>query len=159
MVLQVLAYAGKFMAQGDAVALQFRCRADAREHEQLWRVDATGAEYHLALGEQTLHLAALADFHAYRAIALQQYPVGEDATQHLEVGPVEDGMEEGSCGAAAFAIDLGDVEGADTFLFGAVEVLVVVPAQFVGGLVEHVVDRAGATQFGDVQFTAATVPG
>ncbi|MCY1424056.1 hypothetical protein D9M71_397880 [compost metagenome] len=147
------------MAQGDAVAGQFGGRADAGEHQQLWGVDAAGAEDHLVLGMEVQHLAVLADFHAHRAFAFQQYAVGEGRAQHMEVGSVEDRMEECPRRAAAFAIDLGDVEGADAFLLGAIEVGVVAPAEFVGGLVEHLVDRAGAAQLGDVQLAAPAVPG
>ena len=56
-VLQVLPHAGQGVRDGDAVALQFIGRADARQLQQLRRLDRAGGQQHL--GRFGRHLQAL----------------------------------------------------------------------------------------------------
>lgn len=147
------------MALDDAVARQFRRRADAGEQQELRRVDRAGAEDHFAACLQLHDLASLADLHAGGAGTFQQHAQGQRRAEHGEVGPRQGRVQEGARRATAFAVDLGDVERADAFLALAVEVGVVRPAHFLGGLEEHLVDRPRAALRGDVQLAAAAVPG
>ena len=61
-------------------------RADARQQQQLRRVDRAGRQQHLALGAQQLaRRGALAHAHADGAVALELDAEHGDARAHLEV--------------------------------------------------------------------------
>ena len=83
-VVQVLAHARQIVHHRNAVLLQLRARANAREHQQLGRQQRPGAEQHFARGAH-FQLPALAVLHAHRTAALHQHPRGLRAGDDLQV--------------------------------------------------------------------------
>jgi hypothetical protein len=82
-VLQVLAHTGQVVQHGNAVLLQVRLRADAREHEQLGRAVGPGAQDHFLAGTDLLHLAVAAQFHADGRLAFENDLAGVAPVQHV----------------------------------------------------------------------------
>ena len=122
-VVQVRADAGQVVHHGDAVLLQLRARADARQHQQLRRLQRAGAQQHLARAP-----AAAA---AGRRCAPPRRPrAGLPAgcawcgrsVDHLQVGPAQVRRQVGLGGAEALAVLVRHLVHAHAFLRGAVEV-------------------------------------
>ena len=84
MVLQVLADSGEVVDDVDAERLELARVADARELEQLRRVDRAAAEDHLA-GLDPLGPDAARDLDPDRARAVEQDAIHERAAADLEV--------------------------------------------------------------------------
>ncbi len=72
MVLKVLADAREFMDLLNTVLGELRLRADAREQEQLRRVDGTTSQNHFAPGHQALQAGGGFYFHTGGVFAVQQ---------------------------------------------------------------------------------------
>src|SRR5690606_2164947 len=121
-VLQVGAHAGTIEQDVDAVPAQFGLRADARQHQQLRRVDRAAAEDHLAPGPVVERAAAFPAGHAGRAPAVEGDALDHGAGAHGEVRARPGGVEVSDRGGAARAVALGDLVQADAELRGAVEV-------------------------------------
>ena len=81
-VLEVLADARQVLGDEDAVIAKVAGRADARQHQQLGRVDRAAAEDHL-VGEDVLCVVLAAvppqDLHADRPAVLDEHPAHERA--------------------------------------------------------------------------------
>ena len=113
---------GRSCTTRDAVLLQLRARADARQHQQLRRLQRAGAEQHLAPRLQLLQLAADAHLHADRAPAFEQDARGVGLGHHLQVGAAQVRRQVGLGGAEALAVLVRHLVHAHAFLRGAVEV-------------------------------------
>jgi len=108
-VVQVLAHAGQVVHGGDAVPLQLRARADAREHQQLGREQRAGAQQHFARAAQLAQFTAAAA--AWRDCSINcrrsASRPGVSATAAAAVALVVNGLgllmrPPGPCGHAAF---------------------------------------------------------
>ena len=157
MVLQVLAHAGQVVQHGDAVLLQVRRGADAREHEQLGRAEGTRAQDHLLAGTDLLHLAVAAQFHTDGRLAIENDLAGVAPVQHREVLAVGVGVQVGPRGVPALAVVLRDLGGRHAELAGAVVVGVERNAFFNAGGTESLVGGRGAAQVAHMQRAAVAV--
>jgi hypothetical protein len=122
MVLEVAADAGAIEQHRDAGFAQPVGRADAGELEELRRTDGAGAEDHLAAGGDLVRDAAAAEADAGGLEPVEQHALGQRFGLDAEVGPAEDGPEEGGGGGDADAPALVDVEIAGAFVVSGVEV-------------------------------------
>ena len=73
-ILQVLADAGQGMHAPRCRAAQLVGGADARQHQQLRRIDGAGGEHDFALARATSMLAEPQVVHANGALALEDQP-------------------------------------------------------------------------------------
>ena len=71
MILQVLAHAAQRDFHGDTLGAQFIWIADARQHQQLRRVDDAAAKNDFAVGMRDDVLAALGIFDAGGTLAVE----------------------------------------------------------------------------------------
>jgi len=97
---------------------------DAREPEHLRREVGAGADDHLAIGAELVHLGQPRPGDADRARAVEQHAMHVEVRLDREVGPVEDRVQVGHRGAAAPAVARGQLVPAETVLRRPVEVLV-----------------------------------
>src|SRR6218665_2024670 len=108
---------------------QQRCRADARELQQLRGIDCAGAPDDLAAGARRDHLATVPDLHAGAALAAVGLPVddepgGQGAGPHLEVRAAgATGAPKGFGAVRAPAAFLVLLEVAHALVVAAVEVV------------------------------------
>src|SRR6266404_8907243 len=86
-ILQVLAHARQRAHHVDAVGGELMLRADARQHQQLRRVDRTRAQDHLAPRAHLVKDTAAPITHTDRPPPLEQYAGGEGVRARSEVGP------------------------------------------------------------------------
>ncbi|MCY1346045.1 hypothetical protein D9M69_321200 [compost metagenome] len=156
-VLQVLADAGQVHPQRNAQALQLGGRADAGEHQRLRRAEGAGGEDHLAPRAHFLDLLAVVVAHPDAARALEDQAVEGGVEIELEVGTLQVGPQVALGRAAALAVLLGDLVAEAAILLAAVVVLGAGDALRLGGAHEHLAQRAGRLQLGDVQRTAGAV--
>src|SRR6218665_387359 len=107
---------------------QQRCRADARELQQLRWIDCAGAQDDLAAGARRDHLATVPDLHAGAALAAVGLPVddepgGQGAGPHLEVrAAVATAAQKGFAAVPTPAPFLVPREGAPAPVVAGVEV-------------------------------------
>ena len=158
-VVQVLAHARQIVHHGNAVLLQLRARANAREHQQLGRQQRPGAEQHFARGAHFLQLPTLAVLHAHRTAALHQHPRGLRAGDDLQVRPAQVRREVALGGAVAFPILVGDLVQAHAFLVWPVEVQVVRVARLHPGVHKALAHAVRRAQVGHVEGPALPVQG
>ena len=158
-VLQVLPHARQRMGHGDAVALQFLLRADARQQQQLRRAERAAAQYRLAPRTHLPQLAALVVGHARGAPAVEQHTRRHGLRDHLQVGPRQMGCEKGLGGAATLAVALRHLVEEGALLLRAVVVRVGGEAVHLRSLLEHLVDGAVVARVGHVQRAALAVEG
>ena len=121
MVVQVAPDAGQVGDDVDAEPPELLGRTDAREQQQLRRLDRAAADDHLALGADLRDGAVADDLDADAPPTLEQQPLRAGSRQHGEVGRTRDRRQEGGRGALADAVL--DVELAER---DAVETLAVV---------------------------------
>jgi hypothetical protein len=122
-VLQVLADARQLVHQRNAHALEQRARPDARELQQLRRLDGAGAQQHLGTAARGLQHAALPVADAGGAAPFEHQLAGQRLGLDAQVGPLLHGRRQvGLGGAAAPALVRGELVVAGAFLRGAVEV-------------------------------------
>ena len=130
MVLQVLADTGQVVHHVDAERLERLGVADARELEQLRRVDRTAAEDDLVRARLLERVLAGAVLDADGARALEEHPRDLRARLQLEVRALDHGMEVGPRRAQPPAAPDVAVEGREALLSVAVDV----GGEFVAGL-------------------------
>lgn len=87
-VLQVLSDAGPIGDNRDSVLGKMRCGTDARQHQQLGRVDRGGREDHFGLGADHLDLAAACNLDAHGAAVFDHDPAGE-GVHEIAIGPFQ----------------------------------------------------------------------
>ena len=109
MVLQVLADAGQVTNHRHAVAAQQIGRADARQLQQLWRLDRAGGQQHLGAAARRLHHAALAVAHADGAAVLDDEAGGLRLGLDAQVYAAARRLQVGLGGAAAPALRGGEL--------------------------------------------------
>ena len=85
--MQVLTHPGQRMLYRDAVGLKLRRRTDAREFQELWRVDRPTADNDLTPRMRRVGRTAPRVLHARRPPAFQQETGGERTAADGEVGP------------------------------------------------------------------------
>src|SRR5262249_40588287 len=88
MVLQALPDAGQGLYDRNAQPRQMLLRADARQHQQLRRVDGAAAQDDLARGMRFELLAAAAERDTDRVADLEEDPVAEGLGYDLQVAPL-----------------------------------------------------------------------
>ncbi len=157
-ILQVAADARQSVLDGNAMALQLLRRADARQQQELRRLEGAGREDDGAAGGDGLFGAAAAADDAGGAPARQRHPQGARAGGDLEVGPLAQvGRQIGARRAPALALLLRHLIEADALLGRTVEITVARQLQLVAGFEKGVVDRVGADEIGDIERAVAAV--
>jgi hypothetical protein len=136
-----------------------RAGPDARQHQQLRRLQRARAQQHFAAGLQRAACPALLQFDANGAAAVHQHAGHLGLGHHLQVGPLAVGREVGLRCTETFTALVRDLVGADAFLRGAVEVRVQRVAGLLRRLNEHRAEPVGAAQVHHVQRPARGVPG
>ena len=121
-ILQVLAHTRQLAHHVDAVGGELVSRADARQHQQLGRIDRTGAQDHLAPCAHLVKEAAAPITDADRPTPFEQYARGERVRAHRQVAPAHRRTQVGIRGAAAPAAAHGHVQVPESFLLKAVHV-------------------------------------
>ena len=124
MILQILADAGERHFCLDAVAAQLRGLADARQHQELRRVDGAAGEDDFACGIDLFGGPACGDvFDADGAMAVEQHAVDQRADFDGQTGPRQRRPQIGDRGAAAAAIADGHLPPGEALLLAAIEVI------------------------------------
>ena len=98
MILKVLADTRQIEADIDACLLEFGAGPDAGQEQQLWRVERTAAEDHLAAGTKFEFLPSPPNHKSGSAVALEQNARRQRPRHHGQVRPGHDGMEIGGGG-------------------------------------------------------------
>ena len=122
-ILQVPSHPGELMGDRDVVVAQVVRGSDAGEHEQLGRMEGAGGENDLPFRTKGSYAAIGRTHDAPRAAALQQDLPDDGVRADAEVGSRPRGLDERARGARALAPVDVPVEGAETFLLIAVDVL------------------------------------
>src|SRR2546423_12427709 len=86
-ILQVLAHTRQLAHHVDAVGGELVSRADARQHQQLGRIDRTGAQNDLAPYPHLVKETAAPISNTDRPTPLEQYARGERARAHRQIAP------------------------------------------------------------------------
>ena len=152
------------MRHCNAVPAQLCGGADAREHQQLRRVEGSAAQGHFEPRADDLHHIAAPHFHAHRAPAFQHHAQRLGLGAYMQIGALlHYRMQIGRGGRTALAVlraamELRDLVVANAFLLRAVEVLVAFQAGLDAGLDECLGDRARAALLRDLQRAAAAMP-
>src|SRR6185437_11191303 len=142
MVLQVLADSRQMMRGGDAVFSQRRRVADARQHQELRRLERAGGQDHLAPRADDFLLLALDKFDADRALALEQNARALRACLDLEIRAARhERMDIAARRAPALAVLLRELVGAEPLLLGAVEIVADAQLRLARALQEHLAHR------------------
>ncbi len=157
MVLQIAPDAGAVGDDLDAVALQLLGRSDARQHEELGRVDGRGRDDDFASCLNDLNLFASFDFDAGRALILDDHAPRE-ATDETDVFAPQRRPEIGIGGGPAAAEMDGLLHRAKAFLLGAVVVVGQLEAGLAAGLDEGGVERVAARAALDVERSVGAAP-
>lgn len=119
MVLQVGADAGAVGDHVDAVVGEMRAGADARQHQELGRVEGGGGEDHLGIRADDFLTALAGDLDADGAAVLED-DAARKAADDVAFARSERGLEIGVGGRPALALVDGHLEGRETFLLFAV---------------------------------------
>jgi hypothetical protein len=101
MVLEILAHAGQIHPGLEVDLAEVVRLTDAREHEQLRRVEDAAGQQHLAGGRDPMEAPAPGVLDARRPRALEDHPGGEGARLDGEVRSPHGRAQEGHGGAAA----------------------------------------------------------
>ena len=122
-ILQVFADTGRIDDHRNAVLREQRVRADARELQQLRRLQRACREQHLGVAAGFLHHAALPVTHADGAGAVHDHAGGERIGLDAQVRATPRRVEVGFRGADPPALVRVQLEVAGAFLLRAVEVV------------------------------------
>ncbi len=156
-VLEVLADAGQIVDHLDAGPCEFVRRSDARQQQELRRVDGAGAEHDFGRGIGLLHLAQPQILDTDGAAVLDQQARRQYAGGQRQVRPVQDRAHEGARRAVSLAILDRELEQADAVLHRAVEVLVIGVAGRHGGIQIGALRGVDIDGIGDHQLAARAV--
>ncbi len=164
MVLKVLADAGEIMDDPDAFVLQFGRRADARQEQQLRRVEGAAAKDHLAARLYGQFPSSPQAGKADGLPALEQDLRRQRLRQHGQVPAAHHRMEIGSSSRtafalAAFSVKLRHLVEAGALLLRSVEIGIFAYLGLRAGLDKSLRDGAWRVLLGDVQRAGITVQG
>ncbi len=159
MVLEILADARQVVRDRDAVLLQERARADARELEDLRRADRAGGEDRLDARGGELGFAPAHELDAGGAPAVEAHPLDERIGHDGEVRPVHGRLEEALRRAPPHAAALVHLEEPGAVVVAAVEVVGPRNAGLDHCLPERVQDLPGEALPLDAPLAARTVEG
>src|SRR6185437_6377158 len=157
MVLQILANPRQVVLHLDPQRLQQRTGADSRQLQNLRGVDGAAAEQHLPPRRGFLDHAVLLVADAGRALALHQHLMGQRVRLDPQIAPAFRRAEIAPRGRAAAAAFHRQLQRADAFLFGPVEVGVVRIAGFLRTGDEGVVQRMVGLEVRYAEWTAFAV--
>jgi hypothetical protein len=157
MILQVRPHARTVGDHGDGVLGEMRAGADAREHQELRRVDRGGREDDLAPGRDGLRGLAAADHDARGAALADHHPLGEAAQDLHPARPQRRPQVGVGRGPAPPAPDRR-LHRAEALLFLAVVILGRLETRLPAGLDEGVVERVGARAARHVQRAVGAAP-
>src|SRR5262249_34124487 len=155
MIAQVLADAGQRLTDLDAERLQALGLADARQLEQLGRVDRAAAHHDVAPGSRLALRAVHRIAHADAALAVEQQAVRHGAGLDVQVGPLADGIEIGARRAYALAAENARLAHGDAVLSRAVVVGIVPDADLGRRRDQRLEDRLGRLRIGDGERAVA----
>ena len=124
MILQIFADADELVHDRDTEVGEQRRRADARKLQQLRSLYRSGAEQHLAPSRHTRVAGGSTIDDADGAATVEDDPGDAGSGGDPQIAPVTRGSEIRNRGAAAPAVLGAEMVIADTFLNGAVEVVV-----------------------------------
>jgi hypothetical protein len=134
-------------------------RADARQHQQLWRLQCAGGQHDLAARAERAQDAMLAHLDADRAHALEQDALDVRVRLDMQVPALSDVRQKiGTRCTAALALFLRHLVNADSLLLDAIEVLRDRQAGLARRLDEAAMEGIVRTQVADPQRSAVAVP-
>ena len=157
MVLQVAPDLGQVVEHLDAVARKLLAVADAREHQDLRRLQSARAQHHFARGACLHQFVADPIPHAHGAPALENDPLGVRIRHDLEILPGDSGSQVRLRSRAAQPRARRQLEVAHAPLALAVEVAVAGHADRVGGGDEGFHEFMAALDVRDAHRPVATV--
>src|SRR5262245_28248503 len=160
MVLQILSDTWQMMHAGNAVPGKRSRIADARQQQQMRRLEGASGEDYLAPCADDLPplVLALHLFDADGALALEDDARGLRQRLHAQIGPVADmRMDIAARRAPALAIVLRHLVDAEPLLLGAVEIVADAELRLAGALQKHLPDRIVGAQARDAQRTVLAV--
>ena len=157
MILQVLADAGQCMHHRDAAVGQQRGVADARQLQQLRRLQPARREHHFVPCTDADRAAALRILDARCTAAYEQHTVHHRLGLDAQVGPASRRLQVRDRSRAAQAVARGQLVVARAFLCRAVEVVVARNADFAGAGDERVHELMGLADVGGAKRTVAAV--
>ena len=142
MVGQIGADTRQIVDDVDADRLQVRTRTNARDLQQMRRVDGAARQDHLARGHHLAIPALLAEGDTYAALAFEQQPGGKRLGLDAQVRPASRLRQKRACGRAAEAAIARHLRIADALVLAAVEVV----GQRKAGLLRGVDEPMGQVQ-------------
>jgi len=93
MVLEVLTDARQVLRNGDAEIAELSPVADARQHQDLRRVNGTRGQHNLTGSFDRTNLVLPLELHARHPAALHRQTIDVGTCQHRQVGLVHDGIQ------------------------------------------------------------------
>ncbi len=147
------------MHGADTARLQFRGRSDAREQQNLRRLQGAGAEDHLAAGTHLMLLAVVLVEHPRGTTGRHQYPQDECVRVQRDIAARECRPQKGLGGGLTPATADDALAKADAFVGRAGEVFGAGKAQARGGGDEIPVQPIRPARPHHVHGTAVTVVG
>ena len=157
MVLQIAAHGGTIHHDVDPVGLEMLGRADARQHQDLRRIERACRKNDPATGQQRLAFAPATNRNAGDTPALDNQLFDQRVGAHREIALLADRLHVCPRGRPAFALALGHLVEAEAVLPLAVEVGVGAQLERRGGLDESMRCRVGGGLVGHEQWPARSV--
>ncbi len=124
MILEILSDAREVAHDRDPHRLQVIRRTDARQHEQLWRVDRSATEQDTAPGSGFMESTVLQVGHADDLVPLDQELGDARVGERGEIASAVSRLQVGVGGAVASPILLRDLKESDTLLRSAIEIVI-----------------------------------
>ena len=131
--------------------------ADAREHQELRRVDSPAADNHFAIGRRFDRLSLLQIGHTGATLAVEQQAAGESIGFDPQVVTARSWLEVSSGSAVSLTVLLRDAIEPEPFLGGAVVIVVQRQSDLLACLYECAGQRIGIAQVCDVERPSNTV--
>src|SRR5690606_14226187 len=146
----------------NAVLAQFIRRANARQFEQVRRVDDAGTENHLFACLQNFPCPVwrlTADFHPGGGLVVKTDAGDADIAHHGQIGARQHIVQKGIRAVGAWTIGrLRDLEEAAAFLLRAIEIIIQWQPSFTAGLYKRVADRKADVGIHHIHAALITVP-
>jgi hypothetical protein len=163
-VLQVLADAGQFMDDRNAVRCKFDGRADSGQQQELRRAEGAAADDDLTLRFRNRLASTHAIAHPGGPLAFKDDARGMRADNDSKVRPVHRRMQIGggrraALAVAAFAPELRDLIEPGPFLLDPVEIVVATDLVFAAGLDKGPGERTRLLLLRDPQRSVAAMQG